>query len=563
MTNRSATPQILLVADFTIAGLTPFLEGGDAPHLSAILAPFDQVTQVLRDARSPCWNEKPETAFVWTRPQTAIRSFARVLDHEPVTIDEVLNDVDDFVHGLCEAASRVASLFVATWTLPSYERSLGTLNWNVERGPAYFLARMNLRLAESLSSDSRVHVLDAGRWVARVGPSAASPKLWHLAKIAFGPAVFQEAASDLKAAVRALRGPTKKLVIVDLDDTIWGGVVGDVGWQNLRLGGHDPVGEAFLAFQRALKRLTNRGILLAIVSKNTETVALEAIDSHPEMFLRRQDFVGWRVNWDDKATNIAALVDELQLGLDAVVFIDDSPAERARVRGALPQVLVPEWPADQLIYEQALAELTCFETLTLSAEDQSRTRMYLTEQERNRTKAAAQSMDDYLRSLELVVSVEGLGPENLSRAAQLLNKTNQMNLTTRRLTEDEFSKWSAVEGRHTFVVRVSDRFDDYGLTGIASLSTSGGTATVVDFLLSCRVMGRGVEEAMLSIIIDRARAAGASRLDVPFSSTPKNSPMRMFLDERSGLRREADGSTYTWDLSRDYQGPSHVSIQFS
>ena len=282
MSSRPAPPRVLLIADFTVSGLIPFLKGGEEPHLDAIKSPFDQVTQVLLDAQSPCWREDPEVTFVWTRPQTAIRSFARVLNHEQVGLDEVLEDVDRFVDGLRQAASRVAATFIATWTLPAYERSLGPLNWNIEHGPAYFLARMNLRLAELLSSDPRLHVLDAGRWVARVGPSATAPKLWYLGKIGFGPVVFQEAASDLKAAVRALKGSARKLVVVDLDDTLWGGVVGDVGWQKPRLGGHDPVGEAFLDFQGALKRLTQPRSVLAIVSKNTEAVALEAIDNIPK-----------------------------------------------------------------------------------------------------------------------------------------------------------------------------------------------------------------------------------------------------------------------------------------
>src|SRR6185436_3816247 len=207
---------------------------------------------------------------------------------------------------------------------------LGILNLKPGIGPAYALMRMNARLAEAVDNAPAIHLLDAGRWVAQAGRSATSPKLWHLGKIAFGPDVFRQAAADIKAGLRGIGGQARKLVVLDLDDTLWGGIVGDLGWEGLNLGGHSPVGESFVAFQRALKRLINRGIVLALVSKNTEAIALEAIDRHPEMVLRRDDFVAWRINWEDKAQNIASLVSELNLGLESVVFIDDNPAERAR-----------------------------------------------------------------------------------------------------------------------------------------------------------------------------------------------------------------------------------------
>ena len=365
----------------------------------------------------------------------------------------------------------------------------------------------------------------------------------------------------MKAALRATSGAARKLLVLDLDDTLWGGVVGDVGWQHLRLGGHDAVGEAFVAFQRSLLRLMRRGVVLAIVSKNTESVALEAIDAHPEMVLRRTCFAAWRINWEDKAANVAALVEELRLGRDAVVFIDDSPVERDRVRRALPEVMVPDWPADPLLYEQALADLSCFDTFAVSDEDRGRTRMYQAERARTQARAEMPSLDDYLASLGLVVTVEDLAPTNLTRAAQLLNKTNQMNLSTRRMAEAEWFAWSAAPNRRAWVFRVSDRFDDYGLTGIASVEAQGDRVTIVDFVLSCRVMGRGVEEAMLAAIARRMGAVGGAQLVVPFVATSRNMPMRAFLDDHARLRREPDEATYTCEAGPDYPLPPHILLK--
>jgi len=185
-----------------------------------------------------------------------------------------------------------------------------------------------------------------------------------MGKLAFGNEVFKEAVKHVKSSLRGIRGKARKIVILDLDDTLWGGIVGDLGWRDLNLGGHDPVGEAFVDFQKTLKSLLNRGIILGIVSKNEESVALDALQNHPEMVLRPDDFAGWKINWSDKAMNIVELVAELNLGLDAVVFIDDNPVERACVKETLPDVLVPEWPEDRMLYKKALLDLDCFNSLS-------------------------------------------------------------------------------------------------------------------------------------------------------------------------------------------------------
>jgi FkbH-like protein len=350
--------------------------------------------------------------------------------------------------------------------------------------------------------------------------------------------------------------------VVDLDDTLWGGVVGDVGWENLVLGGHHAAGESFRAFQRGLRTLSRRGIALGIVSKNTEAVALEAVDCHPEMVLRRDDFAAWRINWSDKADNVASLAAELRLGLHSVVFIDDNPAERERVRTALPEVLVPQWPADKLLYEQALWSLTCFDLPALTEEDRRRTRTYASRRDREPVPSSVETLGAYLRSLELKVTAEALGPANIVRAAQLLNKTNQMNLTTRRLTEDELVRWAAREGRLVYVFRVADRFEDYGLTGLASLAVDGDVASLTDFVVSCRVMGRGVEQAMLHALVSGARTLNASRVEGTYVATTRNAPCLAFFDGQSQFTRAAGAPRYSWDLLCPYPAPSHVAIEF-
>ncbi len=536
MTHRGA-----LIADFTIDELALHLrQPAGVMALEGEAAPFGQVVQTLLQEPAP---GAADFAVVWTRPTSAIPSFARVAGVQPVPLENLLAEVDQFCELVVRGAARYRFAFVPTWTAAPYERGLGLVDGR-EAGVAHALAAMNLRLMDNLAR-SNAYVLDAQRWLARVGKNACSPKLWYLGKVPFHSEVFAEAAREIRAAVVALTGGTRKLLVLDLDDTLWGGIVGDVGWENLRLGGHDGLGEAFVDFQRAVKNLTRRGIVLAVVSKNEEATALDAIRRHPEMVLREDDFVAHRINWNDKAQNILELSRELNLGLQSVVFIDDNPVERARVREALPEVLDPDWPADTHRYRSALASLPCFDVPAVSKEDAERTALYAAERERERLQANVSSMAEWLKSLGIVVRAEPLGPGNLPRTTQLLNKTNQLNLSTRRLTESELLEWSAGPGRQVWAIHVRDRFGDAGLTGIVSVETSGADSKIVDFVLSCRVMGREVEGAMVHLAVEHARARGAAQVEALFVPTSKNKPCLSFW-QRSGFASD-DGARFVWE----------------
>jgi FkbH-like protein len=360
--------------------------------------------------------------------------------------------------------------------------------------------------------------------------------------------------------LRALEGRSRKLIVVDLDNVLWGGSVGEIGWENLRIGGHDPIGEALADFQKALRALGQSGIVLAITSKNDEQIALEAIDKHPEMILRRSNFAAWRINWKDKAQNIIDIARELNLDLSSVVFIDDSPVERSRVRSALPEVAVPEWPEDMFLYTNYLQELPYFDKVSVTPEDRQRGSMYVADRQRTETRQVFESIEDWLESLHIEVSVEKLSHANLARAAQLFNKTNQMNLSTRRMGEKELLEWSTAAENELYVFRVLDKFGDYGLTGMVSVASHGEYATMTDYLLSCRVMGRGVEELMLGVAIECARTGGAKQLNVEYRPTAKNAPCLSFFKNNSRFKCEGDHS-FVWPVSDEYALPRHILVK--
>ena len=556
---RSDTVSIGLLADFNVQNLSVLLQKSNRRYkVDCAQAPFGQTSSLLLDHEANFWLASYDAVVLWTMPERAVPSFIKVLGFEEYSPTELLREVGAFAELVERISEKVHTIIIPSWVAPGMERGWGALDLANGVGISNALMRMNLALADRFEGSRRVVLLDADRWMRTAGAVAFSPKLWYLSKTPYHRIVFQEAATDILAAIDGVRGHSKKIVILDLDNTLWGGIVGDLGWEKLRLGGHDSIGEAHVDFQKALKRLTNRGVVLAVVSKNEESIALEAIRQHPEMVLRTDDFAGWRINWGDKAKNIVDLLSELNLGLESAVFLDDSPFERARVREALPQVLVPDLPEDPTQYAVFLSRLSLFDNPAVSAEDRRRNKMYIADRERIVLRHEIASLDQWLKALELNVCVERLDHRNLERAAQLLNKTNQMNLKTRRMTASELMAWAQTDGHIVWTFRVWDRFGDYGLCGISSLAIDGATGQIEDFLLSCRVMTRGVENAMLATVAQYARDIGCDVLLVEYSASPKNSPCRSWLESTPSISLE--GNRFMYSLRNPPLHPDHIRM---
>ncbi|MFZ0825982.1 MAG: HAD-IIIC family phosphatase [Verrucomicrobiia bacterium] len=558
----TASYRIGLLSDFNVQNLAVLLQKNSSPAgLHCVQAPYGQTVPLLLDDKAAFWSESFDTLIIWTLPHLALPGFQKVLACEPFSMIDLLVEVDAFCALVGRTPERVRTIIIPSFVVPGVDRGLGALDLSSNVGVANSLMQINLRLAEQLGADRRVVFLDVQRWLRTAGSDAYSPRLWYLSKTPFQNSVFREAATDILAALDGIHGRNKKVLVLDLDDTMWGGVVGDEGWERLRIGGHDPIGEAFVDFQRGLKRLVNRGVLLAIASKNEESVALEAIRRHPEMVLKIEDFAAWKINWRDKAENITQLMSGLNLGLDSAVFLDDSPFERARVKETLPQVFVPDLPADPMDYPSFLGRLRCFDNPVISAEDRVRTTMYVADRQRVALKTEGHTLQDWLNLLELRVVVEELNEANQERAAQLLNKTNQMNLSTRRMTTPEFVKWSGVAGHRVWTFRIADKFGDYGLCGIVSLVHEGTRGRLLDFLLSCRVMGRGVEDTMLGVVARQARDLGCEELYAELVPTPKNQPCVTWFANHPKLRKEGD--SFRMPLAEAPELPAHVQVSRS
>lgn len=321
----------------------------------------------------------------------------------------------------------------------------------------------------------------------------------------------------------------KKCLVLDLDNTLWGGVVGEDGLENLRLS-LTPPGSGYLAFQQAILDHFHRGVMLAINSRNNPEDALLVLRTHPNMLLKEHHFAAMRLNWNDKAQNLRELSEELNIGLDAMVFLDDDAANRSLVRALLPEVETPDLPVDPSDYARFLNAQQYFPSEAITDEDKMRGNLYVTERLRREQEKRYVNKEEFLASLKLELICSEDDSSSLARLVQLTEKTNQFNTNKRPLSEDEIRSYLASPIHHIYQAQLLDIFGDSGIVAFALVEERGREWHIDQFLMSCRVFGRAVEEAFLAFIADRAHSAGAERLSISFTETPKNMPAKAFLD---------------------------------
>jgi FkbH-like protein len=351
--------------------------------------------------------------------------------------------------------------------------------------------------------------------------------------------------------IGAQRGQSKKCLVLDLDNTLWGGVIGDDGIEGIILGNGSAVGEAHIALQRYVKLLNERGVILAICSKNDLAIAEAAFQNHPEMILRRSDIAAFVANWNDKAENLKAIAEQLNIGLDSLVFVDDNPAERARVRNSLPMVGVPELPSDPALYVRCLADGGYFEAVAFTADDRQRAEQYAKNAQRESLRHAVQGMDEYLRALDMSIAFGDITPLELGRVAQLINKTNQFNPTTKRCTVEELTEIASMPDNIALRFRLVDRFGDNGLVSAMILRPAPDDAGVLDiylWVMSCRVFGRPVEFETMNIAVEAARRRGVRAIRAEYVPSKKNGVVAD-LYKSLGFSRVSTEGTSQWTIN--------------
>ena len=397
--------------------------------------------------------------------------------------------------------------------------------------------KLNYLLMEGCQKIKNVYLIDLDAIQANCGREQFSdPKLYYIAKMPVSVEVLPEVAKKVLDQIQALRGVTKKCVVLDLDNTLWGGVIGDDGLSGIQIG-ELGTGHAFSDFQAWLKELKNRGMLLAVCSKNNEPAAKEPFEKHPEMILRLDDISMFVANWEDKASNIRNIQKTLNIGMDSLVFLDDNPFERNLVRSMIPEITVPELPEDPALYLQYLRSLNLFETASYSAEDAGRTQQYRQQAERAVFESSFQSYEDYLKGLEMKAVAAPFDVFHYPRIAQLTQRSNQFNLRTVRYTEAEIEAISRDEHKITLYFTLKDKFGDHGLISVVILDKlEDNSLFVSEWLMSCRVLKRGMEEFITNKILQTAAENGCTKVIGEYLPTPKNAMVKD-LYEAMGFER--------------------------
>ena len=407
--------------------------------------------------------------------------------------------------------------------LPVHPQVLGNNEHRLAGSRAAFIQRLNAEL-RPMADEAGVDLLALDERAARDGLTAwHDPAIWHLAKQEVTPAAAPMYGDLVGRIVAARLGRSFKCLVLDLDNTLWGGVVGDDGLEGLVLGQGTALGEGFAAFQDYARELSRRGVILAVCSKNDRAVAMRAFETHPEMVLKPADIACFVANWNDKAANLRAIAAELAIGLDSLVFVDDNPFERNLVRQELPMVAVPEIGDDPALYAGILADAGYFEGVAVTEEDRARGAQYQQNRERKALEASATDLPGYLRGLAMQLVWRRFDQVGLGRIVQLINKTNQFNLTTRRYTEQDVQAVMVDASAFGLQLRLLDRFGDNGIVSIIiGRLQSDGDLLLDTWLMSCRVLGRQVEVTTLNLVVDQARQLGARRLVGEYIPTGRN-----------------------------------------
>ena len=516
---------------------------------------YGQYLQELSDPSSALHAFKPTAVLLALDAYHLTAGVTAGMD--AATADAALNDAKAHIREtwrLARDAFRCPILQQAA--LPVHLPILGANEHRLPGSRARFVAVLNDAL-RGMAEEDGVDILAIDDRAARDGVLAwHDTGLWHRSKQEVAPTAGPMYGDLVGRWLAAKQGRSFKCLVLDLDNTVWGGVIGDDGMEGIALGQGSALGEAYVAFQDYCRELTRRGIILAVCSKNDEANAVEPFEKHPDMVLRRGDIASFVANWSDKAGNIRAIAEELNIGLDSLVFIDDNPFERNLVRQELPMVAVPEVSDDPVGYPVALSDAGYFEGLSVTDEDRERTGQYQGNKARDALKDSATDLPAYLRGLEMQLVVKPFDRIGLQRIVQLINKSNQFNLTTRRYTDEDILAVMADPDAFGLQLRLLDRFGDNGVIAIIIGRLLESRDLLIDtWLMSCRVLGRQVEPTTLNLIAEQAQKLGAKRLAGEYIPTKKNGMVKdhyarlgftvAAVNDGGGSRNLLDLATFT------------------
>ncbi len=549
--------RVAILRSFTVEPIVPLLRAEAfyfGIDLSVHIGDFNAYAQEILDSESPLYRFAPDAVILAVQTGDIAPDLWQEYAHLPQ--ERAKSAVQLASDGLRQYMREFrrrsqASLIVHNFEQPTRPAS-GVLDSQREPSQAESIREINRDLVVNASQMHGVYVLDYDALVARHGRFRwRDERKWLMARLPVAADHMIHLAREWLRFLVPLSGRSAKALVVDLDNTLWGGVIGEDGMTGIKVSGEYP-GAAYQTLQCALLDLTCKGILLAICSKNNSDDALEVLEKHPGMLLHPKHFAAMRISWNDKSQGLREIATELNIGIDSLAFLDDNPFEREQVRGTLPEVIVIDLPPDPMQYAAVVRDHPAFERLTLSAEDQQRTTFYAEQRERAQAEQKFQSKEDFYRFLEQEAEIAAVSPVTLARISQLTQKTNQFNVTTRRYAEEQISKMAGDPACQVLSIRLRDRFGDHGLVGVSITRDESETCEIDTFLLSCRVIGRTVESALLVHLAEQAVARGRKRLIGWFLPTKKNAPACDFYKQHGFeiARQNGEGALWSLDLTK-------------
>lgn len=494
-------------------------------NLNVYDADYNQIDAQLLDPSSEVFEFKPDNILLWLSTDKIYEEF---LD-TPISLRK--NFAETYMEKLEHYWELIARNSHARILQPNFteidDKALGQYSSKVETAFIYQIRKLNFLLQESMAKRNNLYPVDLLAVQIQVGQTKFyDAALYYNAKMTIALDMLPYAAKAVVDVLVAMSGRIKKCVICDLDNTLWGGVIGDDGIGGIEIGELGR-GHAFTNLQRWLKQLKECGIILAVCSKNNEDTAKEPFEKHEEMVLRLSDISIFVANWNDKASNIKMIQKSLNIGMDSIVFLDDNPFERNLVRQMIPEIEVPELPEDPALYLEYLQRCNYFDTVSYAGENSDRTKQYQAEFERNKLQQQFTSIDDYLISLDMVAEVKPFEPVRYARIAQLTQRSNQFNLRTVRYTEDEIERVANDPNYLTLYYTLRDKFGDHGLISVVILKKLSDKTVFIDtWLMSCRVLKRGMEEFIINKLVETAGINGFDEILAEYIPTAKNSMVK-------------------------------------
>lgn len=560
--------KVACVSSFTFDPLKPALElqalrAGFG--IKSYIAPYGQYEQELINPSAGLASFQPDVVLLTIRLQDVCRSIYDGFNS--LIEDEAKRLLEDWIGRLSAAIQTFRKHSSAYILMQNYDQPVVPATGITSRRESYSQAdvvgRANDRLADLAESIDNLYIMDYDGLVARTGRRQWSDaRTEFFARIPIASRHYWALAGFYIRHLRPLYGLSKKVIVLDADNTLWGGVVGDVGPNGIELGNDFP-GNAYVAFQKRVLDLYNRGIILAIASKNEPGSVEEILKNHPNMVLRPEHFATTQINWNPKPDNLRQIAEDLNLGLDSFVFIDDSPVECEMMRTALPQVMTIPLPKDPAAYAGVIESLDCFDQWIISAEDRKRGELYKAEAGRREFQRQTVDLPTFYRQLEMKMTLFVDCSSHVARASQMTHRTNQFNMNTIRCSEDDIHRFMAADDHEIITLALQDRFGDNGIVGLAVVRRREQIWTLHMFLMSCRVLGRTVEQTFIRWIANRAQDAGAKQLTAEFAPTSKNKPFAGFYQDCGFnlVGSSSDIQQWTWELEgAETDAPEWIAV---